>query len=376
MERFRKLEVLGQGTYGKVYKALDLETNQTVALKKTILSNDDEGVPATTLREVSILRALSGSQHVVRLIDVVHTETRGGRPLLYLVFEYAESDLKQYMNRNRGRGRALPLPEAKHFCYQLLLGLHYCHARGVMHRDLKPQNLLVTDNNRTIKLADFGLGRSFCIPVGKYTHEVVTLWYRAPEILLGTRCYSTPVDIWSVGCIMLEMIKGRPVFCGESEIEQLFAIFRVLGTPTAESWPSVVDLRDWHEFPQWRPQDLRRLLPDLGEDGCTLLECMLRLDPGKRITAAAALQHPFFDDVRHEYLEATLACIPPPVKAVPSVSAVLAERYADKQRAQQHQPSATSRPSWSGAAIDTSLADEEEENRSGLDNTRYSEMLS
>ncbi|KAF6001479.1 hypothetical protein F1559_001826 [Cyanidiococcus yangmingshanensis] len=288
MERFRRLEVLGQGTYGTVYKALDLQTNRLVALKKTTLSNDDEGIPATTLREVSILRALSDCENIVKLIDVIHAESRGRRPLLYLVFEYAEGDLKQYMNRHRGRGKGLPLKQAKCFAYQLLLGLHFCHLRGVMHRDLKPQNILVTNQDRTVKLADFGLGRAFCIPVGKYTHEVVTLWYRAPEILLGTRCYSTPVDVWSVGCILAEMIR-------------------------------VVELRDWHDFPQWKARPLIQILPDLGETGCALLSEMLRLDPSRRITAAEALRHPFFDDVRPQYASATLAVAPP--RAVPALNA-------------------------------------------------------
>jgi cyclin-dependent kinase len=127
-----------------------------------------------------------------------------------------------------------------------------------MHRDLKPQNLLVSKDN-IIKLADFGLGRSFSIPIGKYTHEVVTLWYRAPEILLGSKCYSTPIDIWSIGCILAEMITGRPLFCGESEIEQLLAIFRIMGTPSNETWPQVENLRDWHDFPQWKPTDLYKV---------------------------------------------------------------------------------------------------------------------
>jgi len=327
MERFRRLEVLGQGTYGTVYKALDLQTNRIVALKKTTLSNDDEGIPATTLREVSILRALSDCENIVKLIDVIHAESRGKRPLLYLVFEYAESDLKQYMNRHRGRGKGLPLQQAKCFAYQMLLGLQFCHLRGIMHRDLKPQNILVTNQDRTIKLADFGLGRAFCIPVGRYTHEVVTLWYRAPEILLGTRCYSTPVDIWSVGCILAEMIGGRSLFCGESEIEQLLAIFRVLGTPNEQTWPSVVELRDWHDFPQWKPRPLIQILPDLGESGCKLLSEMLQLDPARRITAADALRHPFFDDVRPLYASATLAVAPPRAMPVLNASDIAARNY-------------------------------------------------
>lgn len=303
MEKYKRTELLGQGTYGKVYKAQHLETGAIVALKKTILSSDDEGVPPTTLREVSILRSLD-SPYIVKLQEVVHTEARSGNPVLFLVFEYLDHDLKQFMSCEYGKGVGMPPQLAKEFCYQVLLGLRYCHANSIMHRDLKPQNLLIDLKTQTIKLADFGLGRVFSLPVSKYTHEVVTLWYRAPEILLGTKFYSTGVDIWSVGCILAEMVIGRPVFCGESELEQLLAIFRILGTPTANSWPDVYDMRDWHEYPQWSPQDITAVIPGLaplGPDGIQLFKDMVQLNPGKRISAIDALKSPYFDDIRHKY---------------------------------------------------------------------------
>ena len=305
MEKFRRKEVLGQGTYGKVYKARNVETGQTVALKKTLLTSDDEGVPPTTLREVSILRSLK-SPYVIRLEDVIQTEDSNKRALLYLVFEYLDHDLKQFMNKKYGRANGIDPMLAKHWCYQILLGLKYCHSHSVMHRDLKPQNLLVDLESCTIKLADFGLGRVFSVPVARYTHEVVTLWYRAPEILLGTRLYSTGVDIWSVGCILGEMITGRPLFCGESEIEQLLSIFRILGTPTADTWPDVGQLRDWHAYPQWRSQRLDKVFKDLqvlGEDGMELLISMLQLAPEKRVSARDALKSPYFDDIRDTYAD-------------------------------------------------------------------------
>ena len=303
MENYKRTELLGQGTYGKVYKAHHLETGKVVALKKTILGNDDEGVPPTTLREVSILRSLD-SPYVVKLEEVVHTEVRSGVPVLFLVFEFLDHDLKQFMSSVYGKGVGIEPQLAKEFCYQILLGLKYCHSNSIMHRDLKPQNLLIDLKTKTIKLADFGLGRVFSMPVNKYTHEVVTLWYRAPEILLGTKLYSTGVDMWSVGCILAEMILGRPVFCGESEIEQLLAIFRILGTPNDNTWPDVTGLRDWHEYPQWKPKDLTTAIPGLtllGEDGIELLSAMIQLAPQKRISAIDALKSPYFDDIRHKY---------------------------------------------------------------------------
>jgi cyclin-dependent kinase len=305
MENYKRTELLGQGTYGKVYKAQNLSTGALVALKKTILTTDDEGVPPTTLREVSILRSLD-SPYVVKLEEVVHTESRSGPPLLYLVFEFLDHDLKQFMGSKYGKGVGMEPLLAKHFTFQILLGLKYCHANSVMHRDLKPQNLLVDVKTKTIKLADFGLGRVFSLPVAKYTHEVITLWYRAPEILLGTKCYSTGVDMWSVGCILAEMIIGRPLFCGESEIEQLLAIFRVLGTPTPSIWPSATELRDWHDYPQWAPQSIPLAVPtlaSLGEHGAALVTDMLQLDPARRISAIDALKSPYFDDVRDTYID-------------------------------------------------------------------------
>lgn len=241
-----------------------------------------------------------------RLEEVVHTEGTNGRPLLFLVFEYLDYDLKQFMYNKYGKGHAIPETLAKNFCYQILLGLQHCHANSIMHRDLKPQNLLVDVQSSRIKLADFGLGRVFSLPVAKYTHEVVTLWYRAPEILLGTRCYSTAVDIWSVGCIFTEMLLGRSLFCGECELEQLLAIFRIIGTPNNESWPGVKNLKDWHVYPQWSPKNLAEAVkwphgktPD--HHAIDLIQNMLVLDPAKRLTTMDALRHPYFDDIRGNY---------------------------------------------------------------------------
>lgn len=143
---------------------------------------------------------------------------------LYLVFEFLDMDLKRYMD-TLPDGRTMEAEQVKKFTYQMLEGLAYCHSHRILHRDLKPQNLLV-ESGSTIKLADFGLARAFNVPLRTYTHEVVTLWYRAPEILLGSRTYSTPVDMWSVGCIFAEMARRKPLFPGDSEIDELYKIFR------------------------------------------------------------------------------------------------------------------------------------------------------
>lgn len=243
------------GTYGVVYKARDLTTKdqRIVALKKIRLEAEDEGVPSTAIREISLLKEMN-DPNIVRLLNIVHADGHK----LYLVFEYLDLDLKKYMEAlpvSQG-GRGKPLPDGagslqnlglgpdmvKKFMSQLIHGIRYCHSHRVLHRDLKPQNLLI-DKDGNLKLADFGLARAFGVPLRTYTHEVrrdgpgcmrictncaqvVTLWYRAPEILLGGRQYSTGVDMWSVGCIFAEMCTRKPLFPGDSEIDEIFKIFR------------------------------------------------------------------------------------------------------------------------------------------------------
>ncbi|CAM6027546.1 unnamed protein product [Sphagnum balticum] len=297
MEGYEKLEKVGEGTYGKVYKARHKKSGRLVALKKTRLDMEEEGVPSTALREISLLQMLSQSIYIVRLLCVEHID-KNGKPLLYLVFEYLDTDLKKYIDAH-GRGTKNPLPTniIKSFMYQLCKGVAHCHSHGVMHRDLKLQNLLVDREKGLLKIADLGLARAFTVPLKSYTHEIVTLWYRAPEVLLGATHYSTPVDIWSVGCIFAELSRKSPLFPGDSELQQLLHIFRLLGTPTEEVWPGVNKLRDWHEYPSWQPQSISRVVPDLDPQGVDLLSRMLQFNPAKRISAKAALQHPFFDDL-------------------------------------------------------------------------------
>jgi len=294
MENFQKIEKIGEGAYGIVYKAKDKITNQFVALKKIRLEIESEGVPSTAIREISLLKELE-HPGIVQLLDVVHAEQK-----LYLVFEYLDKDLKKLMDdyakeRNDGRVGGLPEPLAISYLKQLLDGIAYCHQHRVLHRDLKPQNLLI-DTHGSIKLADFGLARAFGFPVRTYTHEVVTLWYRAPEILMGSKFYSTSVDTWSLGCIFAEMITRKPLFPGDSEIDQLFRIFRILGTPTEKNWPGVSSLPDYKSvFPKWEPpQDVRQLLPaELSPGGHHLLTQLLTYNPDKRISAKQALKHPY-----------------------------------------------------------------------------------
>ncbi|KAL5699116.1 cyclin-dependent kinase [Ranunculus cassubicifolius] len=302
MDAFEKLEKVGEGTYGKVYRAREKATGKIVALKKTRLHEDEEGVPPTTLREISILRMLSRDPSVVRLLDVKQQQNKEGKTVLYLVFEYMDTDLKKYMRSFRGTGTNIPTNTVKSLMYQLCKGVAFCHGHGVLHRDLKPHNLLMDPKTMMLKIADLGLARAFTVPMKKYTHEILTLWYRAPEVLLGATHYSTPVDIWSIGCIFAELITGKALFAGDSELQQLLHIFRLLGTPNETVWPGVSKLMNWHEYPQWSPQKLSSSLPNMGEDGLDLLSQMLQYEPSSRISAKRAMEHPYFDDLDKRYL--------------------------------------------------------------------------
>ena len=289
VERYQRMDVLGEGTYGVVYSALDKTTNQIVALKKVRLDRTEEGIPQTALREVSILQEIH-HLNIVNLLDVICGDGK-----LYLIFEYVDQDLKKALEK---RGSPFTGTALKRLIYQLIDGLFFCHRHRIIHRDLKPANILLTADN-VLKIADFGLARAFQIPMHTYTHEVVTLWYRAPEILLGEKHYTPAVDMWSVGCIMAELCRGRVLFRGDSEIGQLFEVFQVLGTPTETEWPGVSRLPDFRDaFPRWAPQNLASVLPQLDADAIDLLGHMLRYNPADRISAKEALQHPWFSDLR------------------------------------------------------------------------------
>ena len=260
INRYEKSEKIGEGTYGIVYKALDKFTGRIIALKKIRLDNEEEGVPSTAIREISLLKELN-HRNVVSLLDIVHT-----RGKLYLVFEFLDVDLKGLMDKNSTFQRHHTL--IKFYLYQMLDGIRYCHEHRILHRDLKPQNLLIDKTTNFLKLADFGLARAFGIPVRPYTHEVVTLWYRAPEVLMGIKTYSVPVDIWSIACIFAEMINHQPLFAGESEIDQLHKVFYHLGTPDESTWPGVSQLPDYRDtFPKWKRKPMSELCPTLPPDG-------------------------------------------------------------------------------------------------------------
>lgn len=257
-------------------------------MKRIRLDNEEEGVPCTAIREISLLKELE-HPNIVKLHDVLHTEKK-----LTLVFEYLDSDLKKFLDANSGD---IDMATVKLLLYQLLKGISFCHEHRVLHRDLKPQNLLINKRGE-LKLADFGLARAFGIPVRSYSHEVVTLWYRSPDVLMGSRQYATSIDIWSCGCIFAEMATGRPLFPGSSSQDQLIRIFKILGTPSEQSWPGISQLPEYrNDFYIYPRIPLEKLVTKLDSKGIDLLGQLLEYQPEKRITAETALFHPFFDDI-------------------------------------------------------------------------------
>ncbi|CAG9089181.1 unnamed protein product [Plutella xylostella] len=264
---------------------------QVVALKEIRLQ-EEEGAPFTAIREASLLKKLKHA-NIVTLHDIVHT-----RETLTFVFEFVDTDLSQYMERHPG---GLNHHNVRLFMYQLLRGLAYCHRRRVLHRDVKPQNLLISCGGE-LKLADFGLARAKSVPSHTYSHEVVTLWYRPPDVLLGSTEYSTSLDMWGVGCIFVEMLCGLPAFPGVRDThDQLDKIFKVVGTPTEESWSGVTRLPGLREHTaRWGLCPGRGLgsafprLRDAGRPAERLAAVLLQPDPARRLAAHAALRHGYF----------------------------------------------------------------------------------
>ena len=281
-QKYIKTTKLGEGTYGIVYRAKDQKGQEIYALKKIRLQADQEGIPSTAIREISLLKELTHI-NIVKLHEVLHSPKK-----LTLVFEYVEQDLKKVIDSKGKNG----------------LEMKYIHQKKVLHRDLKPQNILINKEN-IVKIGDFGLARGYGIPVKNYTHEVVTLWYRPPDVLLGNKNYGTTVDMWSIGCIFAEMVSGKALFTGNSENDQLKKIFEIKGTPTDEHAPGLKELPDWGvgenaNIEIYPEKDFKQLFPNLDAEGLDLMQKFLQLEPDKRISAEEALKHPFFDDILPE----------------------------------------------------------------------------
>uniref|UniRef100_K3WGI5 Cyclin-dependent kinase 2 homolog n=1 Tax=Globisporangium ultimum (strain ATCC 200006 / CBS 805.95 / DAOM BR144) TaxID=431595 RepID=K3WGI5_GLOUD len=303
VDNYARIGKIDEGTYGVVSKARDKVTGDIVALKQVKMSADmcHEGFPVTALRETNVLLALD-HPNIVKVREMVVGSTPDK---IFMVMDYAENDLKNVME-NKMKQPFLQ-SEVKNLMHALLSAIAYMHERWYIHRDLKTSNLLY-DNQGVLKVCDFGLARKYGSPIRGYTQLVVTLWYRAPELLLGATTYSTAVDMWSVGCIFAEILLMKPLFPGRGEIDQMDQIFKLLGSPTEENWPGLLDYPNTQGIRwKWQKQSkLREKFPvaaafsgggcALSNAGFDLLRRMLTYDPKQRISAKEALAHDYFKE--------------------------------------------------------------------------------
>ncbi|CAH1780024.1 unnamed protein product [Owenia fusiformis] len=290
---FEKLNRVGEGTYGIVYRARDTRTDEIVALKKMRMEREKDGIPISGLREMTILLNLR-HDNIVELREIVVGKSLDS---MFLVMEYCEQDLASLLDNMQA-----PFSEAQVKCIfmQLCRGLTYLHDNFIIHRDLKVSNLLLTDRG-CLKIADFGLARKFEFPMKPMTPKVVTLWYRAPELLLGSKDQSTAIDMWAAGCILGELLAHHPLMPGKSEIHQLELIVELLGTPNESIWPGFQSLPALEHFSLKKQpyNNLRHTFPWLSDAGVRLLNFLFMFDPKKRASASDVLENSYFKESPH-----------------------------------------------------------------------------
>ncbi|XP_055487748.1 cyclin-dependent kinase 7 [Leucoraja erinacea] len=287
--RYEKLDFLGEGQFATVYKAKDKNTDNIVAIKKIKVGHRSEakdGINRTALREIKLLQELS-HPNIIGLLDVF-----GYKSNISLVFDFMETDLEVII---KDTSLVLTPANIKAYTLMTLQGLEYLHMHWILHRDMKPNNLLVDDKG-ILKLADFGLAKSFGSPNRVYTHQVVTRWYRSPELLFGARMYGVGVDMWAVGCILAELLLRTPFLPGDSDLDQLTKIFEALGTPTEEKWPGMMSLPDYVSFKSFPGTPFEHIFRAAGDDLLELLQDLFTFHPNARVTATQALKKRYFSN--------------------------------------------------------------------------------
>uniref|UniRef100_A0A8C4R0A1 Cyclin-dependent kinase-like 1 (CDC2-related kinase) n=1 Tax=Eptatretus burgeri TaxID=7764 RepID=A0A8C4R0A1_EPTBU len=324
MEKYHKLEKIGEGSYGVVFKCCSRETGQLVAVKRFMDSEDDPLIRKIALREVRMLKQLK-HVNLVSLLEVFRRKRR-----LHLVFEFCD---RTVLNELERYPHGVPEPQTKSILYQTLQGVHFCHQHNVsedddesqhscnasvrcsphpllpyshsphplchqcIHRDLKPENILLTKHG-VVKLCDFGFARTLLGPGARYTDYVATRWYRAPELLVGDVCYGPPVDVWAVGCIAAELLSGQALWPGRSDVDQLYLIRKTMGELT----PRHQQVFNSNQFfsgiripdPEYT-ETLKMKLPNVAPQALTLLKACLHLDPSARQCTMKLLEHPFLE---------------------------------------------------------------------------------
>lgn len=288
MDRYKIMKALGKGTWGIVHMAEQKSTGRIVAIKKIKSERQEEGINFTAVREIKILREFK-HENIIDLVDCFILDGA-----VCLVYECAFTDLSKII---ANRSIPLSLADVKQHLYSLLQSVNACHERWILHRDLKPDNMLYLKDG-TMKLADFGLARMFGTPKVRLSPQAITLWYKPPELLLGAELYSSAADMWSVGCIFAELLLRRPFLQGkQTDISQLDTIFTVFGTPADTNWPDYETLPLVSRGLTWddcAPLPFDDIFTAASKDAISLLRSMLVLDPNKRFTASQCLNHPYF----------------------------------------------------------------------------------
>eukprot|EP00124_Ichthyophonus_hoferi_P001574 Ihof_evm13s85 gene=Ihof_evmTU13s85 len=291
-ERYETQITVGEGTFAAVYKARDKVTNVLYAIKKIKKSPfPQDGLDRTALREIRLMQELN-HENVMELADVF----QGLGHEVCLVFPFMITDLKNIID-GKDKYPFISPADTKSFVLQTLSGLEYLHSRWILHRDLKPDNLLM-DSNGVLKLADFGLARQFGSPERDMTPRVFTIWYRAPELILGASQYGVATDIWATGCILAELLQRAPFIAqpSDNEIAQLDRMFQVLGTPTETDWPGLTQLPGYGKYRAYQAPGIGAIFGAAGKEVVALLENMLVYDPHKRFTATQCLKHNYFGE--------------------------------------------------------------------------------
>lgn len=293
MEKYEKIGKIGEGSYGIVFKCRNRDTGQIVAVKKFLESEDDPVIKKIALREIRMLKQLK-HPNLVNLLEVFRRKRK-----LHLVFEYCDHTVLHELDRHP---RGVPEHLVKSIIWQTLQAVNFCHKHNCIHRDVKPENILIT-KHLVIKLCDFGFARILTGPSDYYTDYVATRWYRAPELLVGDTQYGPPVDVWAIGCVFAELISGIPLWPGKSDVDQLYLIRRTMGDLiprhqqvfSTNMFFSGVSIPDPEKM-----EPLEYRFPNISANAMGLMKGCLHMDPAERLKCEQLLEHPYFDSIREE----------------------------------------------------------------------------
>ena len=287
---YEKAQKLGEGTYGAVFRAFNIKTKEVVALKLVRMDQEDDGIPANSLREISLLRSMNH----VNIIHLQEVSCEDGR--ITMVLDYMERDLRRYLDRQKNKQTDPRLICS--YSFQLLCGIYYLHRNGIIHKDIKPENLLI-DRTGYLKIGDFGNARICHRPFQSFEGNESFFWYYAPELLFAKHPFDFPVDIWSCGCTIAEMVRKCPLFNGDSNIDQLIQIIKLLGMPSEEDWEGFKDyLPSDFPIPSENAPEFSKFFPEETDpDLLDLLSGLLQMNPQKRLTAEQAVHHKYFDSI-------------------------------------------------------------------------------